>query len=349
MDKIVLFDKNYKKLINDLTGREVVCFWPDRSKINFLSLFKSVFLKIKMWDVDLKVLYYYLELIKLSPDIVISFHDTNDNILKLSLLFKKTKFILIQDSYRPPGFYGSLKLKEDDILLSYSPLVKFNLCNHEYTFKTFKYFEQESIKKISESLIFISQYRDFSFELFKKTEQNFNKKVPNLSIKNNFDFKKTEIFFLKKIKSYLVNKEFNLYYKSAHNKSARFKKEDETNYFDRFNIDEISISPIDIIKSNTNTIYLAIDSTMIFELLSYGKKVLIYPYRDLYNEVELNLHVKILKERIPELFIKKNFSDFDQKLNRLKNMDDYQFNKLIKIFTELLPFNLKQFLNIKNA
>lgn len=347
MDRIVLFDKNYKKLINDLTGREVISFWPNKSKINFLSLFKSAFVKIKMWNVDLRVIYYYFELKKLSPNIVISFHDTNDNILKLSLLLKKTKFILIQDSYRPPGFYGSLKLKKDDILLTYSPLVKFNLCNHEYTFKTFKYFEQKSLKKIPESVVFISQYRNFSFELFKKTEQNFNSRVPNLSIKNNFDFKKTEIFFLKKIKSYFFNKEFILYYKSAHSERSRFKKEDETNYFDRFNINEICISPIDIIKSNTNTIYLAIDSTMIFELLAYGKKVLIYPYRDLYKEVELNLHIKILRERIPELFIKKNFNDFDEKFNKLKNMNDYQFNKLIKIFTELPPFNLKHFVDIK--
>ena len=348
MNRLVLFDKNYKKLINSLTGREVISFWPNKSKINFFSLLKSAFLKMKMWNVDLKVIYYYFELKKLSPSIVISFNDPNDNILKLSLLFKKVKFILIQDSYRPPGFYGSLKLKEDDILLTYSPLVKFNLCNHEYTFKTFKYFEQESLKKIPESVIFISQYRNFSFEILKKTEQDYNSKIPNLSIKKNFDFTKSEVLFLKEIKNYFTKKKVKLFYKSAHPKnSTRFRKEDETNYFSRFNIDEISISPIDMIKSNTNVIYLAIDSSMIFELLAYGKKVLIYPYRDLYKEVELNLHIKILSERIPELFIKKNFSDFDEKFNKLKNMNDYQFNKLIKIFTELPPFNLKHFVEIK--
>lgn len=345
MKKIVLFDKDYQNLIFEITNQKVFHFWPSKSKIHLISLVKGIFLKIFNWNNELIILYYYLELKKLAPDIVISFQDTNDTIFKLSLLFKKTKFIIIQDSYRPPGFYGSLKLKKDDIFITYTPLIKFNLCKNEFTFKTFKYLGQRSEKKINDSIIFISQFRNYSLNLLEKVTRDYVSKISQLKVKNDFNFLSNEKFFLKNISQFFQNKDDILLYKSAYRVGSRFKKTEEINYFKTYNMNEISVSSADIIWSKDNSIFLTIDSTMVFELLSYGRKVLIYPYRDIYEHHEMDLHIELLKKKNPELFIEKDFSDFEKKYNRLKNMSKKDYCKAINIFINLPPFSLGSFID----
>ena len=84
---------------------------------------------------------------------------------------------------------------------------------------------------------------------------------------------------------------------------------------------------------------------MIFELLSYGKKILIYPYREIYEEHEMDLHMELLKKKNPELFIEKDFSDFEKKYNRLKNINRKDYRKEINTFVNLPPFSLSSFTN----
>tara|TARA_B100000575_G_C23056314_1_gene608130 strand:+ start:172 stop:1209 length:1038 start_codon:yes stop_codon:yes gene_type:complete len=345
MKRIVLFDKDYQNLIFEITNQKVFHFWPSKSKIQLIPLFKGIFLKIINWNNEIKILYYYQLLKKLSPDIIISFQDTNDDVFKLSLLFKKTKFIIIQDSYRPPGFYGSLKLKKDDIFITYSPLIKFNLCKNEFTFKTFKYLGKKNEKKINNAVIFISQYRNYSLNLLERVTKDYVSKISQLKVKNDFNFLSNERFFLKSISQFFQNREDILLYKSAYRLGSRFKKIEEINYFKTYKINEISASSADILWSKDDTIFLTIDSTMIFELLSYGKKILIYPYREIYEEHEMDLHMELLKKKNPELFIEKDFSDFEKKYNRLKNINRKDYRKEINTFVNLPPFSLSSFTN----
>ena len=343
MSRIVLFDKNYKSLIENLTGGEVIMYWPKKSNIDIFNFVKALILKIFNFKIKLKILYYFIELNKLSPKVVVSFNDTNENIIILSKIMKRTKFILIQDSYRPPGFYGSLKLKDDDIFLTYSPLVKFGLSRNEYAIKTFKYIGQKGYFDLKGSIIFISQFRSYSNKRLKEVTKDLFSKIPELQIDEDFDFIGLQESFLKYLNNYQLANSKQIFYKSAFRKNSKFMKHEEVNYFKRFNISKINISSIETISLKGNNIFLTIDSTMIFELLSHGQKVLIYPYRNIYLNQEMNKHLEILKTKLPCLFIEKNFSDFENKITFLKKLKRNEYEKIIFDFMNLPSLDLKFF------
>jgi len=343
MKKIVLFDKNYKSLVEKLTGEEVILYWPKKSNINIFNLIKAFILKVFNSKIKLKILYYSIELEKLSPKVVISFNDTNENIIILSRFMKGTKFILIQDSYRPPGFYGELKLKDDDVFLTYSPLVKFGLSKNEYAIKTFKYIGQKGYFDLKDSLIFISQFRNYSNERLKAVTKDLFSKIPELQIDENFDFLGLQESFLTYLNRYQLANSKQIFYKSAFRKNSRFMKDEEVNYFKRFDISKINMSSFETISLNGNNIFLTIDSTMIFELLSHGQKVLIYPYRNIYLNQEMNMHLQILKTKLPCLFIEKNFSDFENKITFITKLKRNEYEKIIIDFMNLPSLEIKNY------
>ena len=55
--------------------------------------------------------------------------------------------------------------------------------------------------------------------------------------------------------------------------------------------------------------------------------------------------MELLKKKNPELFIEKDFSDFEKKYNRLKNINRKDYRKEIYTFVNLPPFSLSSFTN----
>jgi len=159
--KIVVYDKNYNRILDNLIDEDFIVFNIHESRLNIFLFTKSIFVYLfsKPENVSFYEIYFKKYLQTINPDVVISFEDTNTGLLRLSRYFKNIKFILIQNSYRPPGFYGKKTLKKDDVLITYSPLVKFNISSNEVAMKSFKYFQGDNSKSdsLENKVILISQ------------------------------------------------------------------------------------------------------------------------------------------------------------------------------------------------
>ena len=340
MNTIVLLDRNHQKVLKKITNTPYFFYNTGNSEIHLRSLVLALLYKFLWFKESLRVLYYYVEIKNLAPKIIISFQDTNLNVLRLSRLFRNVKFIIVQNSFRPPGFYGSIKLKKTDVFFKYSPIVDFNLCDNEISIKTYKYYGQKSNFKISGSVIFISQFRNYSNEKLKSVTKNYLAQTPNIKLKEKFNHLEYQEKYLKFLSSNFSKEADNFFYKSAYRDGIGFKKQEESNYFKRYNISEIDCSTIDIIMSDDNNIFLTIDSTMIFELLSHGKKVLIYPYRDIFMNLDMKPHMKIMEQKFPFLFISKDLKDFNLKYHNLLNKNQIDYEKEISLFMDLKELSL---------
>ena len=341
---IVFFDKNYHYLIRKLTDKKVQIFWYNRGNIDFFLLLKIFLSNIFSPKPELKLKYIINKLRKLNPKIILTFQDTNDLVFTLSKSFKDVKFIVVQNSFRPKGYYGEKKLKETDVFLKYSPLVEFNLCNNEYAIKTFKYFDQKFKTNMFSGIIFISQYREYNNYEFKRAAQSHYRELKDLKISQNFNHFIYEKIFLKYLSKFSISNDIKMFYKSASRTETNFDKKDESKYFEKFGIKEIEITTIECLNSCPNVIFICIDSTMIFELLSHGRKVLIYPYRKLFDSLECDPHLKIFCEMYPELTINKEINDFEYKYKELKSLKQKEYHKKISLFYDLPKFNLNNFL-----
>ena len=340
MNNVVLLDRNHQKVLKKITNTPYFFYNTENSEIHLRSLVLALLYKFLWFKESLRVLYYYVEIKKLAPKIIISFQDTNLNVLRLSRLFKNVRFIIVQDSYRPPGFYGAIKLKKTDVFFKYSPIVDFNLCDNEISIKTFKYYGQRSKVKISNSVIFISQFRNYSNEKLKSVTKSYLAQIPDVELKKEFNFLKYQEKYLQFLSSNFSKEADNLFYKSAYRDGSRFSKKEESNYFRQHNMSEIDCSTFDILMSGDDNIFLTIDSTMIFELLSYRKKVLIYPYRDIYVNLEMKPHLKILEQKFPFLFISKDLKDFNLKYHNLLGKNQADYEKEISLFVDLPELSL---------
>ena len=107
---------------------------------------------------------------------------------------------------------------------------------------------------------------------------------------------------------------------------------------------EFKISNEDIFKTTSNDIYICLDSTMIFELISNNKKVIIYPHRKLFVSSSLSPHFEIFRDKFPELFISEDFSDFEIKFNLLDDLSMDEYASKVKLFNSMQKFNLNKYL-----
>ena len=346
--KIIVFDKNYNDHLKKLINKDFIVFNINLSELNIFLVIYSIYTYIFFNKIHLSFHDIYIKnyLKRVNPDIVISFDDTDFRFLRLSKIFKMMKFILIQNSYRPQGFYGNLTLKKDDVLITYSPLVRFNICSNEIAMKSFKYCSGNDINEsLEDKVIFISQYRQYTNEEFVKLTKEYLSEVDNgLMFENEPDYYIYQNLFLNFLSVFFNKNEKNLFYKSAHREQTSFLKADETGYFMKFNIDELKVTNEDIFKTSSNDIYICLDSTMIFELMSNNKKVIIYPHRKLFLNSSCDPHIEIFNEKFPELVISQDFSDFEFKFNRLDKLSIEEYASEVKIFNSMEDFNLNNYL-----
>ena len=83
---------------------------------------------------------------------------------------------------------------------------------------------------------------------------------------------------------------------------------------------------------------------MIFDLLYYGKKVLVYDYREIFLEQESNPHLNLLKKELPFIFLEKSLNDFHEKYSYLKNISLSDYQKDISIYFNTPQINLNNIL-----
>ena len=346
--QIIVFDKNYNGLLKKLIHKDFIVFNINTSKLYIKLLFSSAlnFLFFSSKNVSFHEIYYKKYLKKINPEILITFEDTDHRILKLAQFFPKIKFIIIQNSYRPPGFYGKILLKKTDLLVTYSPLVKFNISSNEISMKTLKYFGGNNKSDLLKNkVILISQFRQFSNDEYIKSAKQYYPEVDNeLFLLANPDFLYNQDLFLNFLSNYFSRSEKLFFYKSAHREQTSFQKIDEKKYFKKFNIVEFEVSNEDIFSSTSNDIYICIDSTMIFELISQNKKILIYPHRKFFRDSTCTPHIEILAKSFPDLIINEDFSDFKKKFNLLDKMSQKEYNSKYRIFNSMKEFNLKEYI-----
>ena len=346
--KIIVYDKNYNRILDNLIDEDFIVFNTSESRLNIFLFTKSIFgyLFSKLENVSFYEIYFKKYLQTINPDVVISFEDTNSGLLRLSKYFKNIKFILIQNSYRPPGFYGKKTLKKDDVLITYSPLVKFNISSNEVAMKSFKCFNGvDRSDSLQNKVILISQYRQYSdSELVKTVKKYYSEVIDSKYFHNKPKFYFYQDSFLGFLSDYFNENKKDFFYKSASREQTTFLKDNETAYFNKFNINEFKVSNEDIFKTSSNDIYICLNSTMIFELISNNKKVLIYPHRKLFLNSSYDPHIEIFNEKFPELVISQDFSDFEFKFNRLDKLSIEEYASEVKIFNSMEDFNLNNYL-----
>ncbi len=346
--KIIVYDKNYNRILDNLIDEDFIVFNIHESRLNIFLFTKSTFVYLfsKPENVSFYEIYFKKYLQTTNPDVVISFEDTNSGLLRLSRYFKNIKFILIQNSYRPPGFYGKKTLKKDDVLITYSPLVKFNISSNEVAMKSFKYFKGDHRSdSLQNKVILISQYRQYSdSELVQTEKKYYSEVIDSKYFHNKPKFYFYQDTFLGFLSDYFNENKKDFFYKSASREQTTFLKDNETAYFNKFNIKEFKVSNEEIFTSRSNEIYICFDSTMIFELISNNKKVLIYPHRKLFLNSSCNPHLEIFKERFSELVISKDLADFEVKFNLLNELSLDEYAHKMKIFNSMQKFNLNQYL-----
>jgi surface carbohydrate biosynthesis protein len=346
--KIIVYDKNYNRILDNLIDEDFIVFNIHESRLNVCLFTKSIFeyLLSRPENVSFFEIYFKKYLQTISPNVVISFEDTNFGLLRLSRYFKNIKFILVQNSYRPPRFYGKRTLKKDDIFITYSPLVKFNICSNEVPMKSFKYFNGvDRGDSLKNKVILISQYRQHNNDRMVEVTKEYFSEIDNGHLfLDNPNYFKNQDKFLNFLPDFFKENEKKIFYKSAHREQTSFLKSDESSYFMKFNLPEFKISNEDIFKTTSNDIYICLDSTMIFELISNNKKVIIYPHRKLFVSSSLSPHFEIFRDKFPELFISEDFSDFEIKFNLLDDLSMDEYASKVKLFNSMQKFNLNKYL-----
>ena len=293
--RIIVFDKNYNSIIKNLIQKDFIVFNINKSKLNITLFISSAlnYLILYPKNISFYEIYFKKYLRKFDPKVVITFEDTDFRILKLAQYFQKIRFIVVQNSYRSPGFYGEIKLKKTDLFITYSPLVEFNLTANEVPMKSFKYFGGKEISGIlRDKVILISQFRQYNNDEMIKHIKQINAEVSiDLLYHDNPDYFIYQNLFMNFLSGFFNKNQKKIFFKSSSREQTTFIKDEEISYFKKFNIPEIEILSQDIFKSDSNEIYICFDSTMIFELISHGKKVLIYPYRKIFQDIDYNLHI----------------------------------------------------------
>ena len=342
--RIIVFDKNYNQILNNLIDEDFIVFNINKSRLNISMFIKSSFEYVfsRHENVSFYEIYFKFLIKKIIPGVVISFEDTDFRFLRLAKYFKNIKFILVQNSYRPQGFYGNFTLKQQDLLITYTPLVKFNFSSFEIPMKSFKYFGGKDISEsLRDKVVFISQYRQYTNgEIVKAEKQYYSEIDDGMFFEDEPNFYSNQDFFLNFISDFFSKNGKNILYKSAYREQTSFQKDDEEKYFKKFNIPEFKVSNEDIFATTSNDIYICLDSTMIFELISNNKKVIIYPHRKLLRDSTCNPHIEIFAKKFPDLVVNENFSDFEKKFDFLDKMSQEEYNSKYRIFNSMQEFKL---------
>lgn len=330
----ILYDKRFEKEFNYFNNSNYSCLAVRREEIYLIPLLRAVFLLIikKIKRKDLKFYYNKFSLLFCKPKRIFNFTDTDLTFVRLASFFESTKFVLIQNSYRNNSFYFPYKLKKTDLLITQNPLQKYDVCINQKYLGTFKYNHLKNLEKtdlFEDNFIFISQYRDKStiekfygdFDFFYRSEK---KLLTNLcQLINNYYYKK-------------------LFFKSSFRDFLSFDNNDEYDFFNKMGLLKNEISNNEIFHRYDENIYFSIDSTMVFELLSLKKKILVYPHRNIYNEHSHSEVWDLFKKELPEIIISEDLSDLKSKIDNILNMSSKDYYKLISKF---VPINFLNTLN----
>ena len=323
----ILYDKRFEKEFNFFNNSNYSCLCIRREEIYLIPLLRAVFLLIikKIKRKDLKFYYNKFNLSFCKPKKVINLTDTDLTFVRLASFFESTKFILIQNSYRNNSFYFPYKLKKTDLLITNNPLQKYDVCVNQKYLGTFKYNNLKHLEKtdlFENNFIFINQYRDRyiierfynDFKFFYKNEKKLLPKLSEL-ISDNYNKK--------------------LFFKSSYRNFISFSKNDEYDFFNKMSLLKISMSNNEIFHRYDENIYFSIDSTMVFELLSLKKKILVYPHRNIYNEHSHSEVWDLFKKELPEIVVSNDLSDLKSKIDNILNMSSKDYYKLISKFVPL--------------
>ena len=219
------------------------------------------------------------------------------------------------------------------------------MSSNEIPMKTFKYFEGKDLgNSLKNKVILISQYRQYTNDELIEVEKKYYAEIDDgLLFRDQPNFyTSNQHLFLNFLSDFFNENENKFFYKSAFREQTSFIKDNETSYFKKFNISEFEVSSEDIFTTKSNDIYICFDSTMIFELISNNKKVLIYPHRSMFRNATFNPHIEIFAKKFPELVINENFSDFKNKFDLLDKISQEDYNSKYIALNSMQEFNLNK-------
>ena len=246
-NKILIFDKNGSKIIFNYIDKKSCSILSTRNENFNLYIIFLMIVKFK----KLNILSYFDTYIKFcQPSYIFTYTDNNFNFYRLKKLNCKIRFIAIQNGIRDfqlEGYNEILREKlfiDDFFVFSKSSGIEINkyIKAKFYPIGSLKnnlFYKNKSKKK--NKVFFISQFFDKSFDLKKKSFQNFYKCEHKLLTYLNDYFKDTKYELIILARNFSNNKKNELIFYRNIFKSNRFniefknKENENYKYFNRKN------------------------------------------------------------------------------------------------------------------
>jgi surface carbohydrate biosynthesis protein len=324
--KIIVYDSNLQfyyieKLKIAFSNQFQIVSIRDKD-IYLVELFLSIFYINKFNGIRNSYIYQLIN--ESNCNKLISFNDTDSSLFYLSKRIPNVSFVIFQNSFRNEKFY-QFKLKNNDILFHYGIESRFqNDCLQKYLgqYKLWNLLPNSSMHKNISNYIFISQYRNINHLKYSKVDYS--------------EFYKSDHLLLSQLLySNLLSKN-QFFIKSSLREGLQHKITEEQLFYKDYDLKLIKKN--NIFDHIHDTLFFSVDSTMIFELISVGARVLIYPYRnsdDFY----------IIEKAFSQLIISRNFENLEQKINWIKNLDINEYSNIIS----KIKFDYKTKINLKKV
>lgn len=270
--KFVIFDNiNLKYLLKYIDESKIEIIFIRGEKFNI-----PIFLKTLMTSGFSVKKYYENYINSIDPDFCITFSDNNKLFYELKLK-KKIKKISIQNAWRNP---------QDDDLLKYKKKTDTNLyCDYFFAFNDLigkKYLEVIDTKVVTvgsfKSNSVFKEKKNKKFDLLYISSFNHEKKIVSNTEMTVSTYHKNQPNLLKQIDSYAQNHEKNLF---IYGKKENFiEMTYEKKYFKNYLSDKFKFIKNNRLKSieiiDDSSIIITINSTLGYEALARGKKVIFF-------------------------------------------------------------------------
>jgi len=331
--KVLIYDNTFSELFEKYINKKEIEVYHNRidenSSINLYVILKCL-IKLDFKLKKYKSVYFNY----VNPKIVITINDNNLGFYQLKKIFPNIIFIAIQMSWKYDTEFDIINKRHlyknnsqlyCDYLFCYNKYIakkylSFIKVKKVFYIGSFKSNSYNLKKKINDSIIYISQWRNYSQSLSYHKKLTFG------------DWQKNEIPFLKKLSEYLLRKSIKLTVLGKTTNSAPQEKK----FYDEIFKKNYTFIPQFYFRNHYDILdkcklTLALDSTLGYENLSRGNRTIFFSIRNSYkkNFDMIRFCWPLKKKRIgPNWTNKITFKEFER-LFLIKDMSDRAWKKII--------------------
>lgn len=331
--KVLIYDNAFSELFEKYINKKEIEVYHNRidenSSINLYVILKCL-IKLDFKLKKYKSIYFNY----VNPKIVITINDNNLGFYQLKKIFPNIIFIAIQMSWKYDTEFDIIHKRHlyknnsqlyCDYLFCYNKYIakkylSFIKVKKIFYIGSFKSNSYNLKKKINDSIIYISQWRNYNQSLSYHKKLTFG------------DWQKNEILFLKKLSEYLLRKSIKLTILGKTTNSAIQEKKFYDEIFKKnytFITQSYLRNHYDILDKCKLT--LTLDSTLGYENLSRGNRTIFFSIRNSYkkNFDMIRFCWPLKKKRMgPNWTNKITFKEFER-LFLIKDMSDRSWKKII--------------------